>query len=694
MSLSRLVVRSATYHWRTNLAVVLGVAAAVSVLGGALLVGDSVRGSLRDLVMSRLGKTDDVVASAGFFQEGLARGSRLSRSDIGRAAHRHTRRRHPRAVGTARHERARLRRRRALLGVSWRRDARRGVRLAGARAASSALNAGDVLLTRLQKPSDIPLESLFAHKDDVAGTVRLTATGTLPPAQLGEFALQPQQSEVRAVFAPLRRLQRDLGVADQVNTVLVAGARARMRSVRCATRSRSTTSSVTVDVGRRGTAVIVESAGGVMNEALERATREAASELGVPAVRLFTYLANSIRVRDREVPYSLITGIDLGAFPLFTRPPPPAPVAPSPPVPAGTGERPALGDAIRHQQDDAIVLNDWTARELEARSWRSRRSRVLSVGRGGRPAGPTRPISPSMRSFRSPASRPIVASRPSIRASPRPRASRTGIRRFRWTSRASGRRTSSTGATIARRRRPFSPTSGRVISGRRVTATSPDFASMAGSAGRGGAAGDALREKLRQRVAPESQGVTVTPARALALQASVGATDFGEYFTYFSFFIVVSALLLVVLFFRLGIEQRLRQIGVLRATGYTERHLRWMFSVEALVVSLLGGLLGVAGADRLRACRGLRTEDVVGRRGRDDAARAARDATQPADRVRRRRRRVARRASCCRCVPCRAAVRGRCSARIRSKSRRRRSAACSPHVPRLQRDLRGDRRSR
>ena len=88
-------------------------------------------------------------------------------------------------------------------------------------------------------------------------------------------------------------------------------------------------------------------------------------------------------------------------------------------------------------------------------------------------------------------------------------------------------------------------------------------------------------QQLRQRVEPDSQGVALTPARRLALEASRGATDFGEYFTYFSFFIVVSALLLVVLFFRLGIEQRLRQIGVLRATGYTERHLRWMLSAEA-----------------------------------------------------------------------------------------------------------------
>src|SRR5947207_563442 len=67
-----LISRSLAYYWRTNLAVVIGVATAVAVLAGALLVGDSVRGSLRDLVRQRLGKTNQAVVSSGFFREALA----------------------------------------------------------------------------------------------------------------------------------------------------------------------------------------------------------------------------------------------------------------------------------------------------------------------------------------------------------------------------------------------------------------------------------------------------------------------------------------------------------------------------------------------------------------------------------------------------------------------------------------------
>ncbi|MCU0978353.1 MAG: hypothetical protein MUF25_04205 [Pirellulaceae bacterium] len=64
--------RSLAYHWRIHLAVALGVAAATAVLTGALLVGDSVRGSLRRLTLDRLGRIDEVLVTERFFAEPLA----------------------------------------------------------------------------------------------------------------------------------------------------------------------------------------------------------------------------------------------------------------------------------------------------------------------------------------------------------------------------------------------------------------------------------------------------------------------------------------------------------------------------------------------------------------------------------------------------------------------------------------------
>src|SRR3954453_5500441 len=72
MGFAQLLKNNFRYYWRTNFAVIAGVATAVAVLSGALVVGDSVRGSLRDLFLQRLGRTNQVVTAPRFFREQLA----------------------------------------------------------------------------------------------------------------------------------------------------------------------------------------------------------------------------------------------------------------------------------------------------------------------------------------------------------------------------------------------------------------------------------------------------------------------------------------------------------------------------------------------------------------------------------------------------------------------------------------------
>src|SRR5215208_4902141 len=68
----RLVLRNLNYYRRTNAAVVFGVGVAVAVLAGALLVGESVRASLRGLFLQRLGRASHVASAPNFFRERLA----------------------------------------------------------------------------------------------------------------------------------------------------------------------------------------------------------------------------------------------------------------------------------------------------------------------------------------------------------------------------------------------------------------------------------------------------------------------------------------------------------------------------------------------------------------------------------------------------------------------------------------------
>jgi putative ABC transport system permease protein len=72
MKLKNLIFDSLVYFWRTNLAIIAGVAIAVAVLSGALLVGQSVRDSLRQLLYEHIGSTDYIVTSNRFFGEASA----------------------------------------------------------------------------------------------------------------------------------------------------------------------------------------------------------------------------------------------------------------------------------------------------------------------------------------------------------------------------------------------------------------------------------------------------------------------------------------------------------------------------------------------------------------------------------------------------------------------------------------------
>jgi ABC-type antimicrobial peptide transport system permease subunit len=584
MTETRLVLRSASYYWRTNLAVCFGVAAAVAVLGGALLVGDSVRGSLRDIAISRLGRTVYSVSSADYFREALA-------DDVSAAA----------SVGAApliaasgfvTHEPSGRRAANVLVyGVDerfWRFHGlatRDGVFVSPALAAELGAGAGDVLLTRLEKPSAIPLESLFAHKEDAARTVRLSVTATLPGEQLGEFSLKPQQAEVRAVLAPLRRLQRDLAVAGKVNTLLI-GDDNETGTVQRAFRSAVTLDDlgIGIDVATDKSAAIVESASGVVSEPLEKAILDAGAAIGAaPPMPVFTYLANTIRVRDREIPYSLVSGVDLRV--LYR-------TQPRSPVPARESA-PDLGPPL--SSPAAIILNDWAARDLGASVDDPLQLEFFlwDPAAGLRTATANFTVTTIVPMTGLAADRRLAPEYPGITGAetlsdwdpPFP-LDLSRVRKQDEQYWHDHRATPKAFIDYERARDLWSTRYG-TLTGLRFGATPSRTAESLG---------DALRSQLQKTVAPASLGVALVPSRRLALDASAGATNFGEYFTYFSFFIVFSALLLTVLFFRLGVEQRLRQIGILRASGFTAAHIRRMLLLEAGALAVLGSLVGVAGA--------------------------------------------------------------------------------------------------
>src|SRR5262249_41741668 len=77
-----------------------------------------------------------------------------------------------------------------------------------------------------------------------------------------------------------------------------------------------------------------------------------------------------------------------------------------------------------------------------------------------------------------------------------------------------------------------------------------------------------LNWRLLQHLDPAEGGLVFDNVRERGLASSSGSTDFGGLFLGFSCFLIASALLLVGLLFRLNLDRRASEIGLLMATGY------------------------------------------------------------------------------------------------------------------------------
>src|SRR5205085_2531374 len=78
--------------------------------------------------------------------------------------------------------------------------------------------------------------------------------------------------------------------------------------------------------------------------------------------------------------------------------------------------------------------------------------------------------------------------------------------------------------------------------------------------------------------------------------ASAGSTDFSELFLYFSAFLIAAALLLVGLLFRLNLDRRAAEVGVLFAAGYRRSTVRWLVLAEGSLLAALGAAVGLFAA--------------------------------------------------------------------------------------------------
>jgi putative ABC transport system permease protein len=594
---------SLLYYWRTNLAVAAAAAVATAVLTGALLVGDSVRGSLRDLTLDRLGAIDQALLSEGFFPSDLAErvasDPELAATGVravpaillqGGALAPDSGARSSRVNVQGIDERFATLYPDAATGLPLDRSegqAFPSVVLNEALRAELGVEVGHQLLLQLTRPSEVPRESLMGSTDpaDLVQRMRVQVRAVIPDRGPGRFGLAPRQSLPFVAHVPLADLQRALGQRGRANALLLAGGAAQpagagtrlAEAVRRALRIED----LGLELQEVAGGVAVTSRELVLRPPVEEAVHRAAAALGVGAEDVSTYLANrtwpsalgdaeAALAAGRLLPYSTITA--LGS-----------------PLAEGLGELvgadgaslPLLGEGeiainawaaedLGVEAGDSLTLEYWEVGEREELIARTATFTLVGIaamsGLGADPA-----LTPDF---------PGVSDAEDMSEWDPTFPVDLGLIRDRdevyWDRHRGAPKLFVAGAT------------GRRLWGSRFgEVSSVRLALPAADA-------DRLSSALLAELDPRAAGVSVLPVKAQGLQAAQGATDFGGLFLGFSLFLIVAAALLVALFFRLGTERRAREIGIRLAVGTPVRRVRRGLLAEGAVLAGLGGLLGLA----------------------------------------------------------------------------------------------------
>ncbi|MFM8469954.1 MAG: ABC transporter permease, partial [Limisphaerales bacterium] len=224
MTLRTLILRSLRFHARSHLGVLLGATLGSAILIGALLVGDSVRGSLRDMALARLGKIEAAMAT----------GDRLFRAELATSLKAAPVLALPGTANSA--DGSRRANRVHVLGVDesfWKLAAKApaftnvppdSVVLNEALAQQLAAKPGDEVLLRVSKVSALSQDVALTTRDGQTVALRLRVHAVVGAEELGRFSLQANQVAPFNAFVPLDLLQNKAAASGRANVVVTSRA--------------------------------------------------------------------------------------------------------------------------------------------------------------------------------------------------------------------------------------------------------------------------------------------------------------------------------------------------------------------------------------------------------------------------------------------------------------------------------------
>ncbi len=614
MTQFRLLLRNLTHHASTNVAVILGVTAATAVITGALIVGDSVRGSLRQMSLERLQKIDDVLIVPRFVHEDLARelAARPEFKERFEAAA-------PALMLNAAFVAGRggLSRRAGEVQIFggdkrlWQLIDIKPADLTGNEtvinerlAERLRVHAGDDVHLIIELPSTIPRESLLGKREGDFREIPVKIKAVLPDdAGAARLTLNPTQQLPLNAFVPLGTLQESIDLARveptrrnregniaQINAIFVSAKSPADQMGGTAAEAATSLSDelaallspadlglrVAVDAPRGY--VSIESEQQILDQDVAAAATESAKKLGLSTSPVLDYLANElVNAKDPKKfsMYSVVAGLD----PVSTVTPPFGPFVWASPVPTHP-----LGP-------DEIVLNDWIAQDLNAKTndevllryhLVSSHGELPEVEKTFRVAGILKLDGPAA----DPGLVPVVKGITDAKTindwkQPFPmKLDRVTHRDDQYWD--EHRATPKSFVSLETAQKLWGSRFGSLTSVRVAPKAGQTLEQTASE----------MQQAVLKSLTPAQTHLQFQPVKYTGVQAAAGSNDFSELFLGFSFFLILSATFLIGLLFRLGIERRATTIGLLAAVGFTPRRLRWLFLEEGLVLVAIGGVLG------------------------------------------------------------------------------------------------------
>jgi putative ABC transport system permease protein len=596
------ILRSMFFYRRVNIVVALAVAISTAVIGGAMIVGDSVRYSLQQMTRQRLGEVTHVIHGR-FVREQLA--ADIADQSAEKVA--------PAILVSAGMElhREEIIRRAGSVSITAVGDAAWGffdtdelavpiddeIVLGYRTAAELDAEPGETVSVWVELPATIPRDSLLGEREDVSTEIQFTVRDILSETVgASRFTLNPGQQLPLNAFVSLSMLQERLGLeavkrdrrhpvakSAMVNTLLIhidegdAEAAGQLeQAVSAALNLEDLALKLRVDAEHGY--VSAETDRMILEHSVTDSIAATAKQLGLRTAPTLVYLINEFAASERDNSdtrysmYSIIAGLPLDS------------AAP-------------LGSVFdRDLADDEIVVSQWLADDLEVEvgdeitaRWHEVGSHgdlpeitqtfkvvhvisandVVSIDQGLTPHIPGVTDVESFSDWDQPFEMETnrITGRDDAwwaehRATPKAFVSLTTAQKW-WKSRYG----TATSVRVAADVFPLPEDRLQVIANQ-------------------------LTERIPRKCDLTAMGLVPLPVLESGLQAAVGANDFTQLFGGFSFFLVLSAVILTSLMFRLGIQQRTSQAGLLHAVGVPANRVRTFFLGEGLLVALAGAVLG------------------------------------------------------------------------------------------------------